>query len=293
MGGSGAGLRSPGALSGMAVRPVLDAVTGALIPVTSLTFSPTMVAGVAGEVVGVSVATGGQDRSAVRPGPVSVRAVRHGQSVANLAFAEAAARGHPDAGVDGPDRTVPLSDLGVWQARRLGLRLAADPMDPPDLVFSSPFVRARQTTRIALSEAGLAGAVPVRVDERLGDRRMGELELLTPAAIAAWHPHEQVRMLRSGPMRYRPPGGESLGDVADRIRSFWRDLQVEAGQRVLLVGHDATVLMMRALTEDMNEPDIVRVMAEDPVGNATVTTWTSTPGGLRMSTYNDGGHLAG
>ena len=227
-------------------------------------------------------------------GTVSVRAVRHGQSLANVAFARAEADGIPDAGIEKPDQAVLLSEWGVVQSKSLGRRLAADPQGLPELVYVSRFLRARQTADLLLSEFGPAAEqIPVRVDDRLGDKRTGILELLTPAAIAADFPEEFQKLAAHGPVAYRPPGGESLWDVADRLRSFWADLGATAGAgRVLIVGHDATVLMLRAVTEEMTEAQIREVIDRDPVGNATITTWEPVDGRLRLVAYNDGSHLS-
>jgi broad specificity phosphatase PhoE len=47
---------------------------------------------------------------------------------------------------------------------------------------------------------------------------------------------------------YRPPNGESFEDIAVRLRSFLDDLHRDhAGERVVVVAHDAVVLMMRAV----------------------------------------------
>ena len=63
--------------------------------------------------------------------------------------------------VDGtPDELRPLSDQGREQARELAARLAAT---LPDVVLSSPLLRARETA----DAIGRATGAPVRPDERL------------------------------------------------------------------------------------------------------------------------------
>ncbi|WP_371579632.1 phosphoglycerate mutase family protein [Streptomyces sp. NBC_01314] len=75
----------------------------------------------------------------------SLWVIRHGQSTANAASAEAERTGSavplPGRGAD-----VPLSDLGRAQAGALGGWLAGIAGDQgPELVVCSPYVRARQT----------------------------------------------------------------------------------------------------------------------------------------------------
>jgi len=65
---------------------------------------------------------------------------------------------HSDSGV--PDELRPLSTRGREQARELGERLAGS---TPDVVLSSPLLRARETGAAIAKAAG----VDLRVDERL------------------------------------------------------------------------------------------------------------------------------
>jgi phosphohistidine phosphatase SixA len=65
---------------------------------------------------------------------------------------------HSDPGQ--PDELRPLSPRGREEARALGERLAAE---QPDLVLSSPLLRARETAAAIAKAAG----VELRIDERL------------------------------------------------------------------------------------------------------------------------------
>ena len=65
---------------------------------------------------------------------------------------------HSDPGQ--PDELRPLSARGRDEARALGERLAAE---RPDLVLSSPLLRARETAAAIAKAAG----VELRIDERL------------------------------------------------------------------------------------------------------------------------------
>ena len=75
--------------------------------------------------------------------------VRHGQSQANVAFPAADAENLQEAEVSGRDSEVPLTETGEEQARALGAWLAALP-EPhrPQVVITSPYLRARETWRI-------------------------------------------------------------------------------------------------------------------------------------------------
>ncbi|WP_412543227.1 histidine phosphatase family protein [Longispora sp. K20-0274] len=225
-------------------------------------------------------------------GPIEIVAVRHGQSAANAAFEEADATGTEVEGLPDRDADVALSPAGRAQSAALGRWLAALRADrAPDVVYCSPYLRARQTWALA---AGGRDERPVRVDERLRDREMGQLELLNAVTIARRFPEEARRRERLGDFYHRPLGGESLADVALRLRSFLADLdRAEPGRRVLLVTHDAVVLMLRYLTEGLDEAELRELMRAGTVRNAAVNRWEATTGRLRLVEFGRSDHLDG
>jgi broad specificity phosphatase PhoE len=214
---------------------------------------------------------------------VELLAVRHGQSTANAAFQRAEETGIiAPVGLGTRDADIPLSALGRRQAIQLGRALARQ--RTPDVVYCSPYLRARQTWQIAATS--LPG-IPVIVDERLRDREMGRWELLTPGLIRDRFPAQARRRDQLGDLRYRPPGGESLLDVAARLRDVRRELPDRG--RVLVVAHDATVLMLRYLIESLSDSDLTSI---PPVANASITRWsTDAHGTLRLADYSDTAHL--
>jgi 2,3-bisphosphoglycerate-dependent phosphoglycerate mutase len=227
----------------------------------------------------------------VRGWPVELIAVRHGESLTNLAFPAADAAGLEDGGVPGSDGEVPLTGLGEIQSRDLGTWLASR-SPRPDVVLSSPYRRARQTTDIALEGLRqLTGRAPeVTVDERLRDRELGILEMQTRAAVKRRFPEEVARRQLVGEFLYRPAGGESFADVALRVRSLLRDLRDDfAGRRVLIVGHDAIVLLLRYLIEGIPHGDVLGL---GPVFNCSVTRWAGGEGSVRLVEYNIVQHLS-
>jgi probable phosphoglycerate mutase len=217
--------------------------------------------------------------------------VRHGQSLANVAFPAADAEGLMEAVVSGRDAEVPLTPAGEEQAAALGRWLAALPEDRrPQVVITSPYLRARETWRIAAE--GLDLPAP-STDDRLVDRLMGELELLTRAAVAARFPGEAERRARAGEFVYVPPGGESFADIAVRLKSFLDDLHADhPGERVIVVAHDAVVLMMRAVIEQLSWDEVIAVEKESGnVRNASITRFDGSSGVLTLDRYNVIDHL--
>ncbi|MEV8638859.1 histidine phosphatase family protein [Streptosporangium sp. NPDC051023] len=211
--------------------------------------------------------------------PSTITAVRHGQSESNVAYARAAAAGVAVV-LTVPDADVPLTPLGRGQATALGRRLAVG--QAPEVVWCSPYLRAVQTWELVAAE--LDATPEVRLDARLGDRDMGRLSGMNLAAIRQRFPEEAERLLRAE-YGYRAPDGESFSDVASRVRETVNAMRAEcAGRRVLVVAHDAVVLMLKHVIEKV-PLESVSVFA--PVGNASVSVWR----GSRSEIFNDDRHL--
>jgi broad specificity phosphatase PhoE len=214
--------------------------------------------------------------------------LRHGQSKGNVASAEAERAGNEVIDLRERDADVALTELGAEQATAAGRWVAER---PPDLVVASSYRRALDTARIALSEAGATDLLTV--DERLRDRELGILDLLTTHGVRARYPEEQTRRRRQGKFYYRPPGGESWADVVLRLRSFLDELgRRRPGANVLLVAHEMTLFALRYILEGIPEPDLLRAAAETSVANASVTLWDrDETGRYRMALAHDTGHL--
>ncbi len=170
--------------------------------------------------------------------------VRHGESMGNVAATRAEVEGQETIPLEWRDADVPLSDTGVEQAQALSARLrAADPA--PQVAWVSPYVRAQQT--FALGTADGPAIPAVFADDRLRDRELGILDLLTRKGVAARHPEEAERRAHLGKYYHRPPGGESWADVALRLRSFLRDAFDSPATVGLIVAHDAVVMLLIAI----------------------------------------------
>ena len=151
-------------------------------------------------------------------------------------------------------------------------------------MLSSPFVRAADTARRAAAPLGL----PVRYDERLRERDFGAFDGMTSRGIRERYPEEAERRQLLGKFWYRPPGGESWADVALRVRSV---LATEAlrhdGERLLVVSHQAVVMVFRYVLEELDEQQLLDVDRREQVANASVTRYqraSPTGGRCRSST---------
>ena len=188
--------------------------------------------------------------------------MRHGQSQGNVARDAADAIGAHEIAIDMRDVDVPLSDLGFEQAAAAGRWFAAMPPDErPELILSSPYVRARQTAE-AICKAGALAGGPGRtiVDERLREREFGVFDRLTTLGIRDKYPGEAAHRAMLGKFYHRPPGGESWADVILRLRSMLNTLNLHYhDKRVLIVCHQVVVLCMRYVLEELDEQQILAI----------------------------------
>jgi broad specificity phosphatase PhoE len=217
--------------------------------------------------------------------------VRHGQSAGNVARDLATEQGSHRIPLDLRDVDVPLSDLGREQAASLG-KWFARREEQPEVVLASPYVRARQTAEIFREHSGCDPDESICCDERLREKEFGILDRFTKAGIVAKFPMEAEQRNRVGKFYYRPPGGESWCDVVLRLRSFVDSIQLKyRNERVLLIGHQVTVLCFRYILEELTESQILDIDRERDVANCSVTTYSAAadPSGrptLALSGYN-------
>jgi len=219
--------------------------------------------------------------------------VRHGESTGNVAAAQAHAALAEAITMDVRDADAPLSPTGAEQARALGRGLRhLEPALAPTRVWCSTYVRAQQTAELALAASRLD--LPIVIDERLRDRELGVLDLLTSRGVEARFPMEAARRRWLGKFYHRPPGGESWADVMLRVRSVLSDLvAAEPGERVMVVCHDALVLAFRYVCEAMSETQVLDVQLADPVKNVSITRLERRDGerAWTLLAYNDVSHL--
>ncbi|AXE39599.1 histidine phosphatase family protein [Acidipropionibacterium virtanenii] len=158
--------------------------------------------------------------------------VRHGQSTWNL-----------EHRLQGQRMDVPLTPLGRRQADQAARRVKAL-VPPATPVYSSDQDRALQTA------APIAAALTVqpRPDPRLREQDLGRMEGLLPEQLTPEPAPEGVDIAD-----VRWGGGESLADVAARLRSFLSDLAAaEDGRspaRAVIVSHGDTLRVLLALLD--------------------------------------------
>jgi broad specificity phosphatase PhoE len=206
--------------------------------------------------------------------------VRHGQSQGNIARDAAHEAGAHEIDIDVRDVDVPLSELGEKQAEAAGRWFAALPRgERPEIILSSPYVRARQTAEIICREGALAeGPARTIIDERLREREFGIFDRLTTAGIRERFPEEAAHRRRLGKFYHRPPGGESWADVILRLRSMLNTINLQfCDRRVLVVCHQVVVLCFRYVLEELDEQAILSIDHQAEVLNCGIAAYDFDP----------------
>ena len=131
----------------------------------------------------------------------------------------------------------PLGDTGRAQAEALREELAGQSFAA---AYTSDLRRARQTAELALPGREL------REDARLRELNLGDYEGHTLAQMQA---HGGYAAWQADPWTRTVPGGESLQDVADRLRDWLSDVQAAfPGGRVIAFSHSIAI---RTLTREL------------------------------------------
>ena len=218
-------------------------------------------------------------------GPDVITLVRHGESVGNLADADAHRRHADRLDLDARDADVELSPTGREQAAALHEWLSsAESGERPDVVISSPFRRAADTARIALDGLGLE----ILLDERLRERGLGVFDGLTGNGIRSAYPEEAERRSKVGKFYYAPPSGESWADVVLRVRSLLGDLRHGfEGARVWMFTHQAVIMSFRYVLEGLDEAQLMEIDGSSRVANVSLSTWVRTDDGMHAEAFGD------
>jgi broad specificity phosphatase PhoE len=225
--------------------------------------------------------------------PARLWLVRHGESAGNVARAAAYASGADRIDLTHRDVDVPLSSAGREQALALGRWYAGQgPEDRPDVLLSSPYLRAQDTARLFRQAGGCDPEELICLDERLREKEFGILDGLTSAGILRHEP-QQAELRRSlGKFYHRPPGGESWTDVILRLRSLMDTVALHyAGRHVMIFAHQVVVLCLRYILEGMSEEEVLAVDRSGSIGNCSVTEYRFDPdggkdGGLVLVRFN-------
>lgn len=184
--------------------------------------------------------------------------LRHGRTTAN-------AQGLLQGRID-PD----LDPLGQQQAAA-----AAEWLGSVDRVIASPLARAQQTAA-ALGQ-------PVETDERFIELNYGDWEG-TPVRDV---PAETWQAWRAD-LDFRPPSGETLNELGERVRTALTELAAEAAEQdIVVVSHVSPIKASVAWALGVDDQATWRTM----LGQASICQIGFAGGTPRLLEFNTTAHL--
>jgi len=151
--------------------------------------------------------------------------IRHGETDWNR---ELRFQGHID---------VPLNDLGHEQARRLGLRVAGEPVQH---LVCSDLMRAQQTAAPAAQQLGL----DVVTSAALREQHFGVVEGMRADEIQQLHPRAWEDWLQFREDHAMPEGESALQFHARIIEALGRIAAMHAGRQLMIVTHGGVLDMV-------------------------------------------------
>jgi broad specificity phosphatase PhoE len=148
--------------------------------------------------------------------------IRHGQTDWNL---EGRYQGQSD---------VPLNEAGRSQAYELARQLKDQTFAA---LYSSDLKRASETAEIIATAIGISYSLDVRFREiNQGEWEGQQVEVIKARYAGLWN------MRTVDPASVRPPGGETVGEVANRAAMAMDDLaRLHPRAKVLVVSHGLTL----------------------------------------------------
>lgn len=163
-----------------------------------------------------------------------------------------------------------LDELGVQQAAA-----AAGLIGNVDRVIASPLVRAQQTA----SALGLA----VETDERFIELNYGEWEGRPVKDV----PAETWAEWRAD-LNFRPPGGETLAELGERVRNGLADLAAQAvNSNIVVVSHVSPIKASVAWALGVGDDVTWRLY----LGQASICRIATTLDSARLLEFNVTTHL--
>ena len=184
--------------------------------------------------------------------------LRHGQSKWNL---ENRFTGWKD---------IDLSDKGILEAKESG-KLIKNKEIMIDCVYTSNLKRAINTAHYAMKEAGYThlfkndNLISIS-DSSINERDYGDLTGLNKNQTAEKYGKEQVQIWRRS-FDVKPPGGESLSDVINRVKPYFKKIiykEIENNNNVLISAHGNSLRALFFVLGFNNANDIS--MLEIPTG---------------------------
>jgi alpha-ribazole phosphatase len=183
---------------------------------------------------------------------------------------------------------IPLNTLGRLQAARLGRRLAGQQLEA---IVCSDLRRARETAAAVAEVTQVLSrqAPPILAEPDLREMSFGAWEGLTYAEIESSNP-EHLLAWQADLLKNAPPGGESLGRLAERVQAALDRLRAPSQEGdILVVAHGGPLQVLICLALGLS-PERYWQFYLSPASLSEISFY---PAGAILNRLNDTGHLGG
>ncbi len=180
---------------------------------------------------------------------------------------------------------IDLNEVGIEQARKIRDRLAGEKIDH---VYCSDLKRAVTTAEIIASN----GNVPELIKKvpLLREMHFGDFEGLNFEEMKTRFPDmvTERQMWRNRKADVCAPNGESLSQVADRVKEFLKELEcLGPDETALIVAHGGSLQILMCLLLGISPDHWWQIR----MSNASVTIMETHEHGAAITLFNDVCHL--
>ena len=180
--------------------------------------------------------------------------IRHGQTDWNV---EGRYQGQAD---------LPLNEVGLAQADKVAEKMTGKNFDA---LYCSDLLRACQTAAPLSKSLSLE----IKIDPRLREVNLGEWQGQLFTSIREQYPVE-IALRRADPENSRPPGGETVRELAHRVWEFFDHMEkTHNGGKVIIVSHGLTLASVLARTSGKGLQNIFTLIPENAVPQVII--WDS------------------
>lgn len=153
---------------------------------------------------------------------------------------------------------ISINDTGKKQA----IRVAEEMKNlEPEVIYSSDLKRALETAQAISEELG----IPIIKDKRLREIHQGEWEGLHVDEIRMQYT-SQFNTRKEDPLGVAAPGGESIGDVDIRVRSFLDEItEKHPDGKIVVSSHGIVLGIIRTIAMGIPVSEVFNKIPENAI----------------------------
>lgn len=179
--------------------------------------------------------------------------IRHGEAFSNTVGPEGLVGSDLGLTTEG----IRQSDITAQTLAKLAIDGSIDPI--PDVIYSSPYIRARETAGIIAKHLGRI----VEIDYRLKEIQKGLWDNQTVGEVIKY----EAAVAEADRHSFRPPEGENWFDVAGRMMEFVSEAEERGDKSLIVVSHNHPIEIAIGKMTGLD----VTEWKDNPVDNASIS----------------------